>query len=365
MEAVIHIGTEKTGTTTVQESLVLNESELNEHQIHISNSSGLPNNRSLVAYAMNYNKTDDFFCHREIHSKEAKSNFDELFIKNIHNELSSVLEKAHVVIFSSEHFSSRITSLKEIYKLKELLNKYFSKFTIICYFRPQVELAISHYSTALRIGETRNLDEYVNKECVPTNYYYNYLTILNNWKEVFGKSNVQARNFDKSSLLNYSLLDDFYNTVGLTPLIYKKFIYPEAKNTSLDSSGQYLLMNYNRLDHRIDLTKKNVATCDEVVQMIESVYPGHSPTISPELLEAKINIFQDMNDKLKARWQLNYLNILNNKSRQENSKIDDKSLEIFLRLTEKHSQSQVVGEIKSINSFKETIKKFFKRVYKI
>ena len=59
MKAVIHIGTEKTGTTTLQEFLHLNRANLKNQGIAYLQSPGERNNRKLATYCMNHNNVDD------------------------------------------------------------------------------------------------------------------------------------------------------------------------------------------------------------------------------------------------------------------------------------------------------------------
>ena len=59
MKAIIHIGTEKTGTTTIQEFLHLNRSKLANQGVAYLQSPGLRNNRKLVTYCMKNNKVDN------------------------------------------------------------------------------------------------------------------------------------------------------------------------------------------------------------------------------------------------------------------------------------------------------------------
>jgi hypothetical protein len=310
MEAIIHIGTEKTGTTSLQEYLLLNESLLKKNDIYLSHSSGLPNNRSLVAYAMNYCSMDDFFCHRNIKSSSEKNRFDEEFLVNFHKEMKTLLNKAKVVIFSSEHFSSRLTSIEEVTKLKSLLAIYFDKFKIICYFRPQIDLAASHYSTALRIGEKRSATEYMLQECQLNNYYYDYPTMINNWCCVFEENNFYSRSFNKNYLKNKSLYDDFFHTINLFSIQKVKGVLPLNQNTSLNSVGQNLLMYYNCLPHRIDLKNKGTAKADTVVKLLEELYSGPAPEISDELKAEKFGMFEKSNQILMNTHNISGLNTL-------------------------------------------------------
>ena len=353
MKAILHIGTEKTGTTSIQEVLVLNQKHLENNGVFLSLASGLPNNRSLVGYSMNFDANDDFFCHRKILSQKQKETFDADFINNFDNEITSLPQNCQSVIFSSEHFSSRLKDISEIQRLKALLVKYFDEFNVICYLKPQVELSISHYSTALRIGETRCLENYLQDTLKVDNYYYDYQKIIANWTNVFLEKNTKVQGFNKDLFLNGSLYDDFFSHIG--PYIdCKKIEKSINKNTAINSIGQQLLVEYNLLSTRSELTKNNLAKADEVVELVEKVYAGKNTNLDVDScieLQAK---FSKMNTALEQKWGNLGLFDLNLKKENYSPKIvlDQKMKELFLGLVmQKVNKTHDEPERKSLKDY--------------
>ncbi|AXT69661.1 hypothetical protein [Vibrio sp. dhg] len=69
MKLFLHIGTEKTGTTSIQESLYLNKVELISRGFYFVQSVGIKNNRDLPQVFINVNNKDDYFINKKINTK--------------------------------------------------------------------------------------------------------------------------------------------------------------------------------------------------------------------------------------------------------------------------------------------------------
>jgi hypothetical protein len=210
MKLILHIGTEKTATTTLQQWLYSNKSSLSEQKVYLSDILGKPDNRYL-SY---------FFEHR-INNSTGKL-FDEQnnevdFYEGLLDRLSSEIRNAStdhdVFVISSEHFHSRVTSTEDISSLASFLNKQFNEINVVCYFRNQYEMAISAYSTALRVGSSLSINEYLSSKVTPDNYYYNFVDIAENWSGCFGKDNCIFKLYDNKSLVDGDIRKDFLREI--------------------------------------------------------------------------------------------------------------------------------------------------------
>ncbi|WP_066966767.1 hypothetical protein [Microbulbifer sp. Q7] len=271
MKLYLHIGTEKTGTTSIQDFLVANESKLFDLGYGISKVSGIGNNRKLAAFSMRDERSDDFFEASNLTTVDARVQFKKHFREEFESELQNLAENVHSVIISSEHFHSRCVNEDELQKLKALLVKYFDEINVICYFRPQVELATSLYSTALRVGFTHTAVEFISNELRLDNYYYNYLDIYQNWVGVFGKSNMNVRLYGKQNFRGGDLMEDFCYSIGLD---YSTcgFSSVPSSNKSINHIGQLMLRRLN------DSLSRNESADNEIrrqfVSWLESKYDG-------------------------------------------------------------------------------------------
>ena len=152
MKVIVHIGAEKTGSTSIQEYLYDNISLLSNAGFYYYCSSVYKNSRALPAYCMDDHIYDDFLRNKGIRSVQKKIDFKHEFLKNFSAEMKSVPKKIHTVIISSEHLHSRLRSQEEVGNVRELLSPFFSDVKIVCYIREQVRTCTSLYSTAIKIG---------------------------------------------------------------------------------------------------------------------------------------------------------------------------------------------------------------------
>jgi hypothetical protein len=210
MKCILHIGTAKTGTTTLQQWLYSNRSALSSQKVYLSDISGKPDNRYLSYFFEPENRKSRCKLFNE-HNDEA--NFYEGFLDRLSYEIREASRGHNIFIITSEHFHSRVTSPENIRSLKAYLNEQFDETQIICYFRNQYDMATSAYSTALRTGSSISLSEYYLTQATPDNYYYNFFDIAENWSACFGKDNCIFKLYDKNSLIDGDIRKDFLREI--------------------------------------------------------------------------------------------------------------------------------------------------------
>jgi hypothetical protein len=210
MKCIVHIGTEKTGTTTLQQWLYSNRSALSAQKVYLSNICGKPNNRYLSYFFEPAGRKSRCQLFNE-HNDEAV--FYEGFLDRLSSEIRNASTDHDVFVISSEHFHSRVTSTEDISSLASFLNKQFNEINVVCYFRNQYEMAISAYSTALRVGSSLSINEYLSSKVTPDNYYYNFVDIAENWSGCFGKDNCIFKLYDNKSLVDGDIRKDFLREI--------------------------------------------------------------------------------------------------------------------------------------------------------
>lgn len=218
-------------------------------------------------------------AHLGINSQEKHQDFCSNLERQLHNELASG-DYRHVII-SNEHLHSNITSQDQLLVLKQLLAKFFSDISVLVYFRRQDLMAVSLYSTALRVGFTpsQQLDL-----SATSSYYYNFNAIYQNWANGFGPDPVNARIFSPERLVAGNVVADFCAAAGLGNDL--KLVVTERKNESLSLEAACLLLELNerikagRLKLPTPVRKRN-----QLIQQIKQrfggapYYPGRQKAI--------------------------------------------------------------------------------------
>lgn len=245
MKAVIHIGTEKTGSTSIQSTLHDNRQILEQHGVYYLRSPGIRNHRALPAYCMADSRFDDYCRARKIKNKAQKERFKYQTKADLIQEIEQLGEHVNTVIMSSEHFHSRLKTKGEINNLKELLSPYFSEIQVVVYLREQCEVAVSLYSTAVKTGTVLSFDSFIESKCRIDNLYFDYHKLITRWGDVFGKENLVIRLFEREEFINCNLIDDFCSII--TPSLIGCLVTGNVVvNESLNSKGQRLGVLLNK-----------------------------------------------------------------------------------------------------------------------
>jgi hypothetical protein len=244
MKVILHIGTEKTGTSSIQEFLLQNKKELARQGFFYLHMRGRNEYRAFPAYCMNEGRVDDYFRHNGIVDKKERERFDRDFFTSYKQGIELIPEGIHTVIVSSEHFASRLKKIEEVSRAKKLIEQDFSSAQVVCYLRNQVAKVCSGYSTRIKTGGIDSFNEYFNLYI--NNSWDEYDKRLSPWSEVFGFENINVRLFDQSAFIGGTLLDDFCNTLSET--LFEHLELPvERHNESLSRLGCEVMRRVNYL----------------------------------------------------------------------------------------------------------------------
>lgn len=239
----LHIGSEKTGTTSLQEFLKINSEALAEQSYFIPKSMGPNEHIDLVCLFANSNKT--FSRRRRLGLKNASqidNHRQELSIK-INEEMSKAANPSDILIISSERLFTVISDYDEITSLKNFLLKFCEQIEIIAYIRPQHEFALSIYSTALKNGSKEISCFPPIKEGTQRGRSYNYYKVLSFWQSHFRDSNLSVRKFQKKSLVDGDTIKDFSKLTGIQ---LTGLVIPKNHNVTLNAQAQMFLQHFNK-----------------------------------------------------------------------------------------------------------------------
>lgn len=309
MKCVLHIGTEKTGTTTLQEFFVSNEKPLLEQNYKITKSLGTINNSGLIQIA-NKNLLSS-------HVKTVRDMDDisyDLFIKDraiaFENEIKDVKwqnERNKKKVLLSSEFLQSYLRISDIKNLKNNLKKIgFKEFQIVLVLRPQSEVVLSRISTGVIAGghykflNDKNIIHLPGK--LPRSYDYNQT--INDWSEIFGERSLTILDFNK--IKSSSLEINFLNAVDPN-LVVKNLKTIKRKNVSLPFK---VILSLNKLnkDHKIKfLERKNL---NIKIRKMESEKVDYG--LGKESIEKINRHFLEGNKKIEEKYKVN----LNNEYRE-------------------------------------------------
>ncbi|WP_110649899.1 hypothetical protein [Salinicola peritrichatus] len=246
LRIILHIGTEKTGTTTLQHALQVNRDLLSAQGVHYLTTPGRTESRAFPSACLNDTANDDYLRSEGIDTPEQRQAFRQQFGEVLSQAIAALPDPIHTVVISSEHFHSRLRDAEAVARVREWLAPYTDEFRVVCYLRRQVDVATSFYSTELKSGGTHALGDTVRRVCRPDNHYYNYEKLLSLWGEVFSPEALIVRQADRKSLRGGSVVDDFLALLGIDVGSLENYRPVRTCNESLNHLGQMLLRQLNR-----------------------------------------------------------------------------------------------------------------------
>ena len=301
MKCFLHIGTEKTATTTIQNFLHLNRQGLLDKGYIYTKSAGLINNRALPVLAYNSSRRDDFTRGHFIDSDSKLISFQKERLSILKNEILEITKNSnskYSVIFSSEHLQSRLTELEEIERLKHnLYHLGITDIKVIVYLRRPADLANSLYSTAIKAGLTKKTPSH------PTAPYFNnvcnHQKTIERFASVFGQSSLNLRIFDQEVFVNQSIIDDFLSVIPLKNTNF--YSLSERANTSLSTTGILLLRRLNELVPKWIDDKPNPARAN-LVSYFEKYFSGSKYVMPSYLYREYDEEFQASNEWVRKKF---------------------------------------------------------------
>ena len=211
---LLHVGTVKTGSTSLQAYLSEHQQALAEAGWCYLPSAGRPDRRDLAAACIAIDdQRDELLRARQLVEPRQRLAFRQQVRAELEAQLKA-LPPGLGVILSSEHFHLSLQSPEEITTLRQLLLELGLEIErVVIYLREPLALIESLFSTMVRAGDLRPLpadpaDPFVQLIC-------DHPASLQRWRQVFGAPVVQARAFPPRA--GQSLSADFLQLLGSAP----------------------------------------------------------------------------------------------------------------------------------------------------
>jgi len=196
---ILHIGSQKTGSTTLQRTLYANQSHLLEQgwSLFCSTPAGKSTSRGNV--------------NKWINDRVAGGSVRRGFAEQL-NKLNGD------VIASSEGFSW-LSTHQAVDELGSELKRFFDQVRVFVYIKRQDLMVISHYQQGSKKSPAYRFYASGNRALPPYRPAYqnllNYNQRLSSWAEIFGETNLFIRVCDRQTLEGGDVVDDFSFVSGL------------------------------------------------------------------------------------------------------------------------------------------------------
>ncbi len=294
----LHIGTEKTGTTTIQNFLWQNRNKILKQGYIYPKFLGIYC-FDLSMYSSNPKHSVDIRRMKQMNMNEYnkfQKEFPQIFVRKCKKMI-----KSYSIILSSELLSSRIRNSEEINKLYELLHLISGDIKIIIYLRRQDLFFTSLYSTAVKSGCSEKFSDWIRS----INYSnFDYYQLLNFWSSVFKKENIIVRVFNKNNFKDNNLIDDF---ISIFPIEYNNLRDIENKNISLNVNTLRVLRIINKIHYLIKHEAKTwhgSSSIEKINNINKKYFKNKKLKMNKELFNYITNKYRESN-RLVAKEYFN------------------------------------------------------------
>lgn len=296
----IHIGSRKTGTTSIQQFLTINAEPLSQEGVFYPLIGGAKNGAVLL-----------------------RDQYNERDFKKLLSEFSA--HKNPTMLLSEEKlFCKNQNNILNRPNLFKHLSQYDMK--IIIYLRRSVEYLSGSWKEDVKFKAHGALERYLD-----VHPYTEQLQLIHDLAERIGKENIIVRPFEKEAWVNENLIDDFLSLFNLKNS--NKFNYLEGnKNIGFSRErsemfryiNQYVNVSIGRDDYginqKIPAGKNNQSVLDslpdEIIKKITDRYYPHECDIAQKFLGRK-ELFSQKYPKIYKTKREHYINKFTEEDRQE------------------------------------------------
>ena len=337
MKLILHIGTAKTGTSSIQGFLKKNIDQLKRNAIYVPKvpMTADGNHRWAPLFA-NYNKSDDFVRKLRFKSdKDKKRVIDEKKWKFI-AECQNAVSTCNTIILSSEHFQSRLIEVDALQRLRGLLEKVADKIIIVIYIRDPLKTAVSRLSTEIKVGGTPSglhspSYKYFQNIC-------NHVQTIKRWKKCFPSAEFVVRRFDRKFLAKGDVVIDFCSQT-IDNFCEEEYEFPKPANETLTLTGMAVLRKLNMhfplfVDNSLNPMRGQITKF-----VMLNTLDGSKFLPSRDEFEAYKNHFSESNESVRSHYFPLEDSLFIDQQEFAEERIDLSKVNVDIRIVEKMVES--------------------------
>lgn len=214
MKAIVHIGSPKAGSSSIQDFLFLNAAALSKQGFRFHRN--VRGRGSQFEYPMAIMARNGTLLRGEVE----RARYDASTLEDAARgsepylaDLSGYAEryKEPVALFSSEHILPWLSTPALIGAMDEAFSAAFDEVRYLVYFRSPASTIVSQYSERIKRGYSFTLDEFIERRLKGLDLF----KPARRWANTVGRDRLTVRLFDRSCLKDGDLIADYCDACGI------------------------------------------------------------------------------------------------------------------------------------------------------
>ena len=287
LDLVLHIGSGKTGTSSIQNFLHQNRDRLAELGHLYPRTPGRDRHTKLGHFVMPDEKLAGINTWRS-QGFDDPAEFRRVFRRKLFAEINRS-GLSHVIMSDEALYGSPTKALE---RMRTFTDRVARTLRIVAYLRRQDDHLISRYQQVVKVGEVRRLAE--RTRALDLSGTYDYHAKLSTWRRLLEPTEFVVRRFEPAGFVDGSLYQDFLDAAGVDARA-AEMKQPPNRNESLDAEAVEFLriLNLHRVEHE-GATPGLINNRALVVRLAEAS-TGPVLTLPPDVLDAFMEQWEETN----------------------------------------------------------------------
>jgi hypothetical protein len=293
VDVVLHIGTGKTGTSSVQFFLRDNRDHLSQRGFLYPRTPGNARHGRLVLFASPDDELSNY-----AHWPRQRQSDPAMFRRVFRRRLIREIEEAGL--------PRLLLSDEELYKASEPTLRRLGRFTgriarelrVVCYLRRQDEHMVSRYQQGVKTGWVSRLDDFSRQDMSDL---YDYAGRLGRHRRLLSPTAMVVRRFERDAFVGGSLRQDFLDAAGVDARA-DEMVQSEDRNLSLDAESVEFLRLLNL--HRVENEGATPGLVDNraLVSTLAAASTGPTLTLPDSVLDRFMATWRDTNQRVAVDY---------------------------------------------------------------
>lgn len=292
----LHIGLEKTGTSSVQLFFADSRAALLRarllYPLTFRPRPGFDNHAALPALAQVDESDAELAALVPRQPGESRAAVRDRLARSFETEV--VENQSRAAVLSSEHLSSRIRSIAEARNALDMLGRVqVGELAVHVMLRNQVDMAASWYATTVKGGDVRHLDQVDPRELFP---YLSFADVIDRWRVAAGNAAMRVYSFDELRAQGVDAIAQMRSVTGVPPEI------PAARRANLNASLDRKTAEIVRRMNALGRARLPVQNWDSLVEALSSRGGGERIRLPRPLHMAILRAFERENREIERMY---------------------------------------------------------------